>query len=79
MRKQNKDGTNNTTRSSESKKYSIHRKYNGGKVLRLPVDDFEVHLLSTTTGEHGAKLEPYEETTETEQEAEDPEHKGSTD
>jgi len=71
--------TDDTTASSESKQYSVGSKHHGSEILGLLVDDLKIHFLSTAAREHGTELEPYEKTTETKYEAEDPEHEGGTD
>ena len=68
-----------TSCGSEPKQDGIGREDHGDEVLGLLVHGLEVDLLASRTREHGAKLEPDEETAEGENEAEDPEHQGRAD
>ena len=68
-----------TSCGGEPEQDGVGREDDGDDVLGLLVHGLEVDLLASRTREHGAKLEPDEETAEGEDEAEHPEHEGGAD
>ena len=71
--------THDATRGGETEEDSVRSKENGGEILWSRVNSFQVHLLATRAGKHGAKLKPDKQPAEREHEAEDPEHKRGAD
>ena len=69
----------NASCGGEPEQDGVRREDDGYKILGLLVHGLEIDLLASRTREHGAKLEPDEETAEGEDEAEDPEHQGRAD
>ena len=70
--------THDAAGGGEAEHDGVRGENDGGEVFWPFIHRFEVDLLAAGAGEHGAELEPDEEAAEGEDEAEDPEHEGST-